>query len=95
MRWFRYFLLALVVMSSPVWAEHVPDHGTSGRSTNNIQLPLTKNTAAELARIRSGGKVLSVDKQRKGNQIIFRVKVLHNNGKVKVYRIDRDTGRNE
>ena len=92
MRWYSYLLLAIFIVSSPVWAEHVPDHIKQSARVDNIPLPLTKNTAAELARIQSGGKILSVDEQKQGNRTIFRVKVLHNNGKVKIYHIDRDTG---
>ncbi|MCX4186330.1 PepSY domain-containing protein [Methylophaga sp. OBS4] len=89
---FRYLPLIIMLTSLPAMADHLPYDLEPGTSINEIALPLTKHTAAELARIETGGKVLSVDEERRNNHIIFRVKVLHNNGKVKVHRIDRDTG---
>jgi hypothetical protein len=90
---FRYLLLITMMFSLPALAEDpVPYEQQPGNIINEISLPLNKHTAAELAKVETGGKILSVDEEMRGNQIIFRVKVLHNNGKVKVHRIDRDTG---
>lgn len=89
---FRYLLLIIMLMGLPAMADHLPYDLEPGSSVNEITLPLTKHTAAELARIETGGKVLSVDEERRNKHVIFRVKVLHNDGKVKVHRIDRDTG---
>ncbi|EEF81220.1 hypothetical protein MDMS009_212 [Methylophaga thiooxydans DMS010] len=69
-----------------------PYENAPGNSINEIELPLTRHTAAELAKVETNGKILSVDEESRDNKVIFRIKVLHNNGKVKVHRIDRDTG---
>jgi len=87
-----YLLLALLLSSSVLAEEPVPYEHVPGNSINEIQLPLTRHTAAELAKIETAGKILSVDEETRNNKAIFRIKVLHNNGKVKVHRIDRDTG---
>ena len=90
---FRYLLLISLLIPPFVHADDsVPYEQQPGNNINEIALPLTKHTAAELAKIETGGKVLSVDEQRTDNAWIFRVKVLHDSGKVKVHRIDRDTG---
>lgn len=90
---FRYLLLICMLFSLPALAdESIPYEQQPGNSINEIALPLTKNTAAELAKVETGGKILSVDEERRGEAVVFRVKVLHDNGKVKVHRIDRDTG---
>ncbi len=90
---FRFLFLISLLFSPIVLADDsVPYEQQPGNIINEIALPLTKHTAAELAKIETGGKILSVDEQQAGKGIIFRVKVLHNNGKVKVHRIDRDTG---
>ncbi|MBD3633558.1 MAG: hypothetical protein HUJ23_01450 [Methylophaga sp.] len=90
---FRFLLLISLLLSPFVHADDsIPYEQQPGNIINEIALPLTKHTAAELAKIETGGKILSVDEQRAGKNTIFRVKVLHNNGKVKVHRIDRDTG---
>lgn len=90
---FRYLLLILLLLSPFVHADDsIPYEQQPGNNINEITLPLTRHTAAELAKIETGGQVLSVDEQRTDNAWIFRVKVLHNNGKVKVHRIDRNTG---
>lgn len=90
---FRYLLLIFMLFSLPSQAdEQIPYEQQPGNSINEIALPLTKHTAAELAKIETGGKILSVNEERRGGMVIFRVKVLHNNGKVKVHRFNRDTG---
>jgi len=89
---YSYLLLALC-LSVPVQADELPPYENSpGNSINEIELPLTRHTAAELAKVETNGKILSVDEESRDNKVIFRIKVLHNNGKVKVHRIDRDTG---
>lgn len=89
----RFLLLLILLAPLSVFAdESVPYEQQPGNSINEIMLPLTKHTAAELAKIETNGKILSVDEQRHGDKVIFRVKVLHDNGKVKVHRFDRDTG---
>lgn len=90
---FHYLLLSLLLLSLPVMAdEDIPYEQQPGNSINEIALPLTEHTAAELAKVETGGKILSVDEEQRGDKVIFRVKVLHNNGKVKVHRFNRDTG---
>ncbi|NOQ82305.1 MAG: hypothetical protein GQ548_07260 [Methylophaga sp.] len=75
-----------------VSAAHLADDIEPGDGVNEIQLPLTRASAAELIRTESHGKVLSVDKKKVRGKIIFRVKVLHNNGKIKMYHLDPLTG---
>lgn len=90
----RRFLLLLILLAplSLLADEQIPYEQQPGNSINEIVLPLTKHTAAELAKVETNGKILSVDEQRRGDKLIFRVKVLHDNGKVKVHSFDRDTG---
>jgi len=75
-----------------VSAAHLADDIEPGDGINEIQLPLTKASAAELIRIESKGKVLSVDKKKVKGKMLFRVKVLHNDGKIKIYQLDPSTG---
>lgn len=88
-----YILLLLLITALPVSAdESVPYERQPGNSINEIRLPLTRHTAAELAKVETQGQVLSVEEDWQDNRVIFRVKVLHNSGKVKVHRFDRNTG---
>lgn len=61
-------------------------------SISDVTLPLTKKSAAEQVQAQSGGKVLSVNPKQDGEQHLFRVKVLHDDGKIKIYQIDAKTG---
>lgn len=65
----------------------------TGSVIANTALPLTKESAAEHIQQQSGGKVLSVDPKQDGDKQLFRVKVLHDDGKIKVYQLDAKTGR--
>ncbi|SFK40699.1 PepSY domain-containing protein [Methylophaga sulfidovorans] len=86
-------LLLLTNLSFSALADdNLPYEQEPGNNINEITLPLSDHTAAELAKVETGGKVLSVDEEHYGNKIIFRVKVLHNDGKVKIHRFDRDSG---
>jgi uncharacterized membrane protein YkoI len=87
-----FFILAIFISPTLSAREDVPYEEQPGNSINEITLPLTAQSAAELAKIETQGKVLSVDTEKDGDTILFRVKVLHNNGKVKVHRFNRNTG---
>ena len=87
-----FFTLLFLMLSLSVFAAHLPDDIEPGDGVNEIQLPLTKASAAELIRTESKGKILSVDKKDIKGKSIFRVKVLHNNGKIKIYQLDPLTG---
>ena len=89
----RYLITFLIIsLSTSVFSDHLADDIEPGDGTNEIQLPLTKESAAELIRLESEGEVLSVDTRKHKNAIIFRVKVLHDNGKIKFYSLDPKTG---
>lgn len=66
---------------------------TSLAHASDVALPLTKDSAAKLIQQQTNGKILSVDKNQRNNKTVFRVKVLHDQGKVKMYRLDAKTGR--
>lgn len=89
----RYILLVLsLIFSMTVFSAHLPDDIEAGDGINEIQLPLTKESAAELIRVESNGKILSVDEHKANGKKIFKIKVLHDNGKIKVYKLDPTTG---
>lgn len=89
----RYLFISITLsLTLNVFAAQLPDDIEPGDGVNDIQLPLTKESAAELVQIEQQGKILSVDSNKHNGKIIFRVKVLHENGKIKIYRLDRETG---
>jgi len=90
MQLLRYTHIALLLLSFmvPAYSARLADDIEPGDGVNEIQLPLTKESAAELIRVESGGKILAVDEHKHKNKIIFKIKVLHSNGKVKYHYID-------
>lgn len=86
------FTLLIFTLPMTTYAAHLADDIEPGDAVNEIQLPLTKESAAELVRLESQGKILSVDKKNDKGNTVFRVKVLHNNGKIKIYSVDQKTG---
>jgi len=89
----RYFLTFIfLLVSTTVFSAHLPDDVEPGDGINEIMLPLTKESAAELIRVETQGKVLSVDKKPYKDGSIFRIKVLHDDGTIKIYRLDPLTG---
>jgi len=89
----RYLIILLLFsFSLPVNSAQLPDDIEPGDSVNDIQLPLTKQSAAELIRVEYQGKVLSVNESQHKGKDMFRIKVLHDDGKVKYYKLDPQTG---
>jgi len=85
----RYLLtLVLLTLSLSLYAKHLADDIEPGDGVNEIQLPLTKESAAELIRMETKGKILSVEETSHRGNMIFKIKVLHDNGKIKIYRRD-------
>ncbi|NQY26218.1 MAG: PepSY domain-containing protein [Piscirickettsiaceae bacterium] len=60
--------------------------------SDDIKLPLSKESAAKLIRSESNGKVLSIETTKINNKTVFQAKVLHDNGTMKMYLIDPKTG---
>jgi uncharacterized membrane protein YkoI len=88
----RYlFILMLLSLSAPLFAKYLADDIEPGDGVNEIQLPLTKESAAELIRMESKGKILSVEEKPHEGTFIFKIKVLHDDGKIKIYRLDPTT----
>jgi uncharacterized membrane protein YkoI len=61
-------------------------------SENDVQLPLSKQSAAEIVQKKSQGKILSVDKKETAEKTFYLIKVLHNDGEIKVHSLDVLTG---
>jgi uncharacterized membrane protein YkoI len=90
---YRLFIFVLFsFLSQPLFSAQLAEDIEPGDGVNEIQLPLTKQSASELIRVESQGKVLSVDQANHDGKIIFKIKVLHDNGKIKIYRLDPNTG---
>ncbi len=77
MKWYQTLFTVLVLVQTPLLYAE----------------PLTKASAAQQVKSQSGGKVLSVDEKQRHGQTLYRVKVLHEDGKVKIYQLDATTGK--
>ncbi|MBT3506112.1 MAG: hypothetical protein HN475_10185 [Piscirickettsiaceae bacterium] len=84
MKQFRLFIFGLAIAIGGL--------AYAGDSVSGVALPLTKESAAEHVQTQSGGKILSVDEKQEGTKLLFKVKVLHDDGKIKVYQMDAETG---
>lgn len=79
-----FFTLSLLTLSLSLFA-------TSAAA--DTKLPLTKQSAAELVKSKSQGKILSVDEETDNGNIIFVIKIVDKNGKVNIFSVDAETGR--
>ncbi|PHS30436.1 MAG: hypothetical protein COA95_09095 [Methylophaga sp.] len=61
-------------------------------SDHDIQLPLTKQSAAELIQLESHGKILSVEQSKTAEKTFFLIKVLYDNGEIRLHYLDASTG---
>ena len=55
--------------------------------------PLTLDDAVAKVRKKTGGKVLTADKETKDGQPVYRIKVLMKDGRVRVLLVDPATGK--
>jgi len=78
----RHFFLSITLILA--WPSFAND---------DIGLPLTKESAANLIQQKSGGQVLSVDTESENGKTLYRIKVLHESGKIKIYNLDAQTGK--
>ena len=74
------------------YADHVSELNAN-HAEHQFVLPLTQESAAEFIRSKTGGKVLSVDRDAVPDETFFRVKVISEQGRVKIYRVDSSTGK--
>lgn len=75
------FILFLISFSA--FSRHLADE---------TSLPLSKELAAKLIKLESKGRILSIESKKIDNKTVFQAKVLHDNGKMKMYLIDPETG---
>ena len=78
----RYFFLSIILILA--WPSFAND---------DVELPLTKDSAAHLIQQKTGGRVLSVDTDSKNGKTLYHIKVLHESGKIKIYNLDAQTGK--
>jgi len=57
------------------------------------QTPVSLDEAIALVREKSGGKVLRAESTQQGNKIVYEIRVLTEDGHVRTYRVDRQTGK--
>lgn len=92
MQLLRYlFTITFLGLSLALFATQLEDDIEPGEGIHEIQLPLTKESAAELIRMESKGKILSVERASFIDKFIYKIKVLHDDGKIKIYLLDAHT----
>ena len=75
-------MLALVAPASPAAAQQ-----------SLVAGGLSQDEAVALVRERTDGKVVRVDRTLEGSDVVYRVRVLTPDGRLREYRVDAATGR--
>ncbi len=92
MQLLRYlFTITFLSLSVALFATQLEEGIEPGDGVHEIQLPLTKESAAELIRMESKGKILSVERAPFIDKFIYKIKVIHDDGTIKIYRLDAHT----
>jgi len=58
-----------------------------------VRTGISQDEAVAMVREQTGGKVLRVDRQVEGESIVYRIRVLKPDGRLREYRVDAATGR--
>lgn len=69
------------------------DDSTINTDTPSTSAQITPAQAADLVRRHTGGQIMSVNSLRTETGVIYGVKVLHNSGRMRVMRVDGQTGK--
>jgi len=68
----------------------VPDVLAQDSLVRNV---ISQDEAVAMVREQTGGKVLRVERQVEGESIVYRIRVLKPDGRLREYRVDATTGR--
>jgi uncharacterized membrane protein YkoI len=77
-------LALLVVLSAGMPASLAQDSRPAG--------PISQDVAVALVREQTDGKVVRVDRRLEGGNVVYRIRVLKPDGRVREYRVDAATG---
>lgn len=78
-------LAVLAMLSAPLPAVHAQQ--------SLVRQEISEDAAVALVREQTDGKVVRVDRTREGPDLVYRVRVLTPDGRVREYRVDAATGR--
>jgi uncharacterized membrane protein YkoI len=84
-------LLSLAMLPAVTWA--LPKNVRSPMQYAQGENRTDKSRAADIARAAHGGKVLKVDEVNSNGQVVFRVKLLLDGGRIKIVTVDGNSGR--
>lgn len=56
------------------------------------EVSLSLDEAAALVRQRTGGRVVRADRRQQGDRLVYEIRVLTDDGRVRTYRVDAATG---
>lgn len=84
-------LVSLAMLPAVTWA--LPKQGRAPMQYAQAETRTDKSRAADIARAAHGGKVLKVEEVNNNGQVIFRVKLLLDGGRVRIVTVDGRSGR--
>lgn len=90
-------LVSLAMLPAVTWAlpkqARSPIQHAQGVQYAQGESRTDKSRAADIARAAHGGKVLKVDEVNSNGQVVFRVKLLLDGGRIKIVTVDGNSGR--
>lgn len=88
---------AVSLLLAPAWSAASSAAGAPQRPPRVVlaQAPASVSAAEAAAMVgaRTGGRVLDVRSEQGGGRLVYRVKVLLEGGRVRIYRVDAESGR--
>ncbi|WP_341937653.1 PepSY domain-containing protein [Marinimicrobium sp. C2-29] len=86
-------LLVLIAASGTAFTVAAPAHGASPMVLAQSEERISASQAAAIVQKHYGGKVLKVQSTQKNGRLIYRVKILLDNGRVRNVGVDAQSGR--
>lgn len=85
-------LLAALLLAVPAGAAKPKSAGNGRAATGAQPEKISKDEAVAMVRARTDGKVLRAEQRSDKGQVIYRIRVLTADGRVREYRVDAMTG---
>ena len=84
-------LMLLAAVSTPVRAQE-PGTPDSGTQEALVRQQISEDAAVAMVREQTAGKVVRVDRKTEGGTLVYHIRVLSPDGRLREYRVNATTG---
>jgi uncharacterized membrane protein YkoI len=84
-------LVAVSAVSAPAWAQD-PGAPESGPQEARVRPPISEDAAVAMVREQTDGKVVRVDRKTESGALVYHIRVLSPDGRLREFQVNATTG---